>query len=67
MAFVRYTMPINSTELVHKLREERSIMLLPGDVYGLDHYIRIGIGTPSPSILPTGLKALADYARSNFK
>ncbi len=62
MAFVRYTMPINSTELVHKLREECSIMLLPGDVYGLDHYIRIGIGAPSDH-LTAGLKALADYAR----
>ncbi len=65
MAFVRYNMDINSTELVHKLREERSIMLLPGDVYGMDQYIRLGIGAPTHHI-EEGLKHLADYARSNF-
>ncbi|UTW54887.1 aminotransferase class I/II-fold pyridoxal phosphate-dependent enzyme [Kordiimonas sp. SCSIO 12610] len=65
MAFVRYNMKINSTELVHKLREERSIMLLPGDVYGMDNYIRLGIGAPKHHI-EEGLKHLADYARTNF-
>lgn len=65
MAFVKYNMPINSTELVHKLREDRSIMLLPGDVYGMDGYIRLGVGAPKDHI-ETGLKHLADYARSAF-
>lgn len=65
MAFVRYTMDINSTELVHRLREDRSIMLLPGDVYGMDQFIRLGIGAPKNHI-EEGLKHLSDYARSEF-
>jgi aspartate/methionine/tyrosine aminotransferase len=65
MAFVRYATPINSTELVHRLREERGIMLLPGDVYGLDHYIRIGIGAPAHH-LEAGLERLAGFMRANL-
>ncbi len=65
MAFVRYTMDINSSELVHKLREHRSIMLLPGDVYGMDQFIRLGIGAPT-SHIEEGLKHLSDYVRQNF-
>lgn len=65
MAFVRYNMDINSTDLVHRLREERSIMLVPGDVYGMDGYIRLGVGAPKKHI-EAGLSHLADFARSNF-
>ncbi len=65
MAFVRYNMDINSTDLVHRLREHRSIMLLPGDVYGMDHFIRLGVGAPK-SHIEQGLKHLSDYARSEF-
>ncbi|MEX0298703.1 MAG: aminotransferase class I/II-fold pyridoxal phosphate-dependent enzyme, partial [Kordiimonas sp.] len=65
MAFVRYKMDINSTKLVHRLREERSIMLLPGDVYGMDNYIRLGIGAPKEHI-EQGLAHLSDFAKTNF-
>jgi aspartate/methionine/tyrosine aminotransferase len=66
MAFLRYTMPINSTALIHRLREEeRGVMLLPGDVYGLDQYIRVGIGAPGEH-LQAGLDQLADFARKSF-
>lgn len=63
MAFVKYAHSMNSTELVHRLREERGIMLLPGDVYGLDGYIRIGIGAPGDH-LEAGLERLSDYLKS---
>lgn len=48
MAFVRYNLPVNSTELVHRIREEQSVLLVPGDVFGMDGYIRIGIGSEPP-------------------
>ena len=65
MAFLRYAMPMNSTDLVHRLREERGIMLLPGDVYGMDKYIRIGIGAPAHH-LEAGLERLADFVRTEL-
>jgi len=44
MAFMRYNMDINSTELSDKLRQEKSVFVIPGDCFGMDHYLRIGIG-----------------------
>jgi aspartate/methionine/tyrosine aminotransferase len=43
---VRYNLPINSTRLVHKLRDEASVLIVPGDHFGLDHYLRISFGLP---------------------
>jgi len=45
VAFLRYNMNMNSTELSTKLREEKSVFVVPGDCFGMDHYIRIGIGS----------------------
>ncbi len=64
MAFVRYHFEANSTELVHRLRDERGVLLLPGDVYGLDGYFRIGIGTPRSHLEP-GLERIADHMRKH--
>jgi aspartate/methionine/tyrosine aminotransferase len=45
VAFVGYNLPINSTKLVTRLLEERSILIVPGDAFGLDGYVRIGYGS----------------------
>lgn len=65
MAFLRYNMDINSTDLVHRLRTESSIMLVPGDAYGMDGYIRLGVGAQK-SHIEEGLKHLGQFARTNF-
>jgi len=65
MAFIRYHFEANSTELVHKLRDEKGVLLLPGDVYGLDGYFRVGIGAPASHLEP-GLERIADYFRANY-
>lgn len=57
MAFLRYDHPINSTELATRLRLERNILVLPGDVYGMDHYLRLGIGERR-DVLAKGLEIL---------
>ena len=44
MAFVYYEFDINSTKLVEKVRDEVSVMLVAGDWYGMDRYIRFGYG-----------------------
>ena len=57
MAFLRYASPINSTELSRRLREEKSLLVVPGDVYGMDGFLRIGIGERS-DYLARGLELL---------
>ena len=44
IVFVRYRHPINSTTLVERLRDEHSVLLVPGDHFDMDGYVRIGFG-----------------------
>ncbi len=60
MAFVRYNLPINSSELVDGLRKEKSVFVVPGDWYGLDNYLRFGIGC-EPECFREGLELIDDY------
>ena len=64
MAFVRYSRAVNSTELVDALRNEKGVLLLPGDVYGLDGYFRVGIGGPRDH-LEQGLARISAYFQEN--
>jgi aspartate/methionine/tyrosine aminotransferase len=45
VAFVGYNLKINSTELVMRLLKEQSVLVVPGDAFGLDGYFRIGYGS----------------------
>ena len=57
VAFLRYNMKINSTKLADKLLKEKSVFVVAGDFFGMDHYIRIGIGTEK-DYFKTGLKLI---------
>ena len=50
---------INSTELVTRLRLEKSVLVVPGDHFGMDHYLRLGFGD-DPAHLREGLDRLGD-------
>lgn len=59
IVYVRYRHPINSTELVTRLRLEKSVLIVPGDHFGMDGYLRIGYGD-EPAYLRHGLGRLHD-------
>jgi aspartate/methionine/tyrosine aminotransferase len=44
IVFPRYTLDINSTRLIDQLRKEKSVLLVPGDHFEMDGYIRFGYG-----------------------
>jgi aspartate/methionine/tyrosine aminotransferase len=44
IAYFEYDLPINSTSLIDQLRKEKSVLLAPGDQFGLDKGIRVGFG-----------------------
>ncbi len=54
IAFARYHLAVNSTELVDRLMRQKSVLIVPGDHFGLDHYLRISYGLP-PDYLRAGL------------
>ncbi len=47
IAFPRYHLDINSTLLTQRLMERKSVLLCPGDHFGLDGYVRFGLGDPN--------------------
>lgn len=51
LAFPRYSLEINSTELTTKLMKEKSVFIAAGDLFGMDHYLRIGIGSEKNYLL----------------
>ena len=44
IAYVAYDLPQSSMELIDRIRTEQSVLLVPGDVFGLDRGIRVGFG-----------------------
>jgi hypothetical protein len=60
MAFIRYQLDMNSTELTTRLREDKSVLLVAGDCFGLDGYLRIGFGA-DPDYLQQGLARIGEF------
>jgi len=57
ICFARYRLRINSTKLAERLIHERSVLIVPGDHFGVDHYVRIGYG-PTQEYLVAGLNRI---------
>ena len=54
IAFIGYHLDINSSELIDRLIKEKSVLIVPGDHFGLDKYLRVSFGLP-PDYLTAGL------------
>jgi aspartate/methionine/tyrosine aminotransferase len=52
IAFIRYHLDINSTELAERLRDEKSVLIVPGDHFGMDHLLRVSFGLPHDYLVP---------------
>lgn len=51
ICYTHYDAPINSSEFAEKLRVEHSLLIVPGDHFGMDHYLRLGFGNPEDELL----------------
>ena len=51
IAFVKYKLPIAPTALIDRIREEQSVLLVPGNQLGVGKYIRIGYGSDAEFLL----------------
>ena len=59
ICFARYHYAIDSLELAHRLRTEKSVLIVPGDHFGMDRYIRFGYGE-RPDYLRAGLARVSE-------
>jgi len=50
ICFAKYDLPMNSSELAERLRADRSVLVVPGDHFGLDGHIRLGYGLPQNAL-----------------
>ncbi|HOG28100.1 MAG TPA: aminotransferase class I/II-fold pyridoxal phosphate-dependent enzyme [Vicinamibacterales bacterium] len=63
IVYTRYRGGMNSTGLVERLRVEKSVLIVPGDHFGMDGHLRIGFGGETRG-LRDGLDRLADLLQS---
>ena len=59
IVFVRYRHDINSSDLVARLRDEQSVLVVPGDHFHMDRHLRIGFGS-HPEHLTGSLGRIAE-------
>ena len=52
IAFIRYQMEINSTRLAERLALEKSVLIMPGDHFGIDQFLRVSFGLPHSYLRP---------------
>ena len=59
ICYVHYDAPINSSELAERLRTRHEVLIVPGDHFGMDRYMRLGFGIPEAELLE-GLQCVAE-------
>ncbi|HET9949272.1 MAG TPA: hypothetical protein VFQ22_10150, partial [Longimicrobiales bacterium] len=51
ICYARYDARVGSSALAEKLRAEKRVLVVPGDHFGMDGYVRIGYGNPGGELL----------------
>jgi len=59
IAYLRYDLEIGSGELITRAREEKSVLLVPGNQLNMDRYIRVGFGYDA-EVLEKGLELFSE-------
>ena len=66
ICYVRYHSAVNSSELAERLRRDHDVLVVPGDQFGMDRFIRFGFGPPRADLeaalerVGAALRALRD-------
>jgi aspartate/methionine/tyrosine aminotransferase len=51
ICYMKYSAEVGSAELAEKLRVEKDVLVVPGDHFGMDRYLRIGFGPPRGELM----------------
>jgi aspartate/methionine/tyrosine aminotransferase len=60
ICYAKYDLPIGSLELAERLRDEQSVLIVPGVHFGMEGYVRIGFGNDRPT-LDDGLARVSEF------
>jgi aspartate/methionine/tyrosine aminotransferase len=58
IAYLRYGWKVNSTQLVERLRDQHGVLIVPGDHFGMDGFLRVGFGN-EPADLEAALARMS--------
>jgi len=62
IAYVKYDLPVRSGRLIDSIREEHSVLIVPGEQFGMGKYFRIGYGS-DPDYTLKGLARVGETLR----
>jgi hypothetical protein len=51
IVYVRYSADVSSSSFAEKLRVEKDVLVVPGDHFGMDRFLRIGFGPPRDELM----------------
>jgi aspartate/methionine/tyrosine aminotransferase len=60
IVFVKHQHPVRSSEITERLRDEKSVLVVPGDYFDMDGYLRIGFGS-DPAHLEASLILIGEF------
>jgi len=60
IVFVKHQHPVRSSEIAERLRDEKSVLVVPGDYFDMDGYLRIGFGS-DPAHLDASLTLIGEF------
>lgn len=60
IVFVKHEHPVRSSEITDRLRDEKSVLVVPGDYFDMDGYLRIGFGS-DPAHLEASLTLIGEF------
>ena len=62
MVYIKYLLPIKSKDLMQKILQDKNILIIAGDDYEMENYIRIGLGIETDK-LKIALEKIAEVIR----
>lgn len=62
MVYVKYSLPIKSSDLMQKILQDKNILIVAGEDYDMENHIRIGLGLESKD-LKIALEKIAEVIR----
>jgi len=67
MSFVKYNLPISSRDLAKRLRDEKDVLVIPGECFGMEDHFRISSALPEDHLTEglSRLNALAGQLLEN--
>jgi aspartate/methionine/tyrosine aminotransferase len=51
ICYMRYRPSVNSSDFAERLRVEKDLLVVPGDHFGMDRYLRVGFGNPREELM----------------